>query len=87
MLTPAGTQLYSAPELLFGLDWNERVDIWASGLCLYFMVTAKLPFNLQSQRVRRQLEIGRNPSPNVKSIKMKKAKDCSKNSYFRKVTF
>jgi len=44
MLTDRGTQLYSAPELRFGRLWNERIDIWACGLCLYYMLRAMTPF-------------------------------------------
>merc|ERR1719491_131312 len=45
MLSFRGTRLYSAPELLLGKVWNERVDIWACGLCLHYAVLAELPFD------------------------------------------
>lgn len=51
MLTDRGTSVYSAPELRFGLLWNERVDIWAFGLSVYFMVRKTLPFNNQDTQV------------------------------------
>jgi len=44
MLSARGTQDFAAPELLLGQMWNERVDIWASGLCLYFMLSGTLPW-------------------------------------------
>jgi len=47
MLSERGTNFYSAPELRFGRIWNERVDIWASGMCFYFMRHAMAPFNIQ----------------------------------------
>jgi len=46
MLTERGTSFYSAPELRLGKIWNERVDIWAAGMCFYFMRCARAPFNL-----------------------------------------
>lgn len=48
MLTFRGTRLYSAPELLLGTAWNERVDIWCCGLCLFFAVRGELPFDCLS---------------------------------------
>jgi len=45
MLTERGTHAYAAPEVVLHQDWNERVDIWACGLCLFFMVSGRLPFN------------------------------------------
>ncbi|CAE7197932.1 unnamed protein product [Symbiodinium natans] len=44
MLSERGTKDFSAPELLLGGLWNERVDIWASGLCLYFMLRGSHPW-------------------------------------------
>jgi serine/threonine protein kinase len=68
MLSPRGTPLYSAPEIIFGLDYKEGVDIWACGLCLHFMITGKLPFCLESKRVRDQLEAGITPELTSKKI-------------------
>mmetsp|Transcript_97772 Transcript_97772/g.174196 ORF Transcript_97772/g.174196 Transcript_97772/m.174196 type:complete len:383 (+) Transcript_97772:63-1211(+) len=44
MLTHRCTGDFAAPELLLGWDWNERVDVWSLGLCLYFMKKNCLPF-------------------------------------------
>lgn len=61
MLTDRGTHLYSAPELRFGRLWNERVDVWACGLCLFFMLRSELPFNVVSSSVAKTLLSGRLP--------------------------
>ena len=29
------TECYAAPELLSGANYNEKVDMWAVGLCFY----------------------------------------------------
>jgi len=42
-LTPTGTDLYKAPELLLGEPACERSDVWASGLCIFFMLSGILP--------------------------------------------
>jgi len=38
ILSDQGSRTYAAPELSSGKPWNERVDIWSSGLCAYFML-------------------------------------------------
>jgi len=42
-LTPTGTELYKAPEVLLGEVPCERSDVWASGLCIFFMLSGNLP--------------------------------------------
>ncbi|CAE7603797.1 STY13 [Symbiodinium sp. CCMP2456] len=49
MLSDRGTKDFAAPELLLGGLWNERVDIWASGLCLCFMLQGSHPWNSLQQ--------------------------------------
>lgn len=61
MLTDRGTRDYAAPELRFGLCWNERVDIWSCGLCLYFMRRGALPFRIQDASVKTSLLKGKLP--------------------------
>lgn len=61
MLSDRGTQLYSAPEIRFELQWNERVDIWSSGLCGFYMLRAALPFNMACRRSTGLLQKGRLP--------------------------
>lgn len=61
MLTDRGTRNYYPPELKFGYDWNERVDIWTCGLCIYFMMRASLPFNILHRHVQAELMSGKLP--------------------------
>jgi len=61
MLTDRGTRSYSAPELRFGLLWNERVDVWALGLCFYVMLKGVLPFDIQCRKVSECLLSGKLP--------------------------
>lgn len=61
MLTDRGTHLYSAPELRFGRQWNERVDIWAIGLCFFYMLRAEIPFNIQDRGDAALLRAGELP--------------------------
>lgn len=55
MLTFRGTRLYSPPEVVLGLLWNERVDIWACGLSFYYMLWSKLPFVIKSRHLAQSL--------------------------------
>lgn len=50
MLTDRGTRMFSAPELRFGRLWNERIDVWACGLVLFFMLRVALPFDICEPR-------------------------------------
>merc|ERR1719181_1265709 len=61
MLTDRGTRTFTAPELTFGLTWNERVDIWACGLCFYVMIVGNLPFDIQHREASLALSIGVQP--------------------------
>lgn len=61
MLSHRGTPLYCAPELRFDRQWNERVDIWATGLSIFFMLRAALPFDAASRRANKLLKQGRMP--------------------------
>jgi len=58
MLSARGTQLYAAPELRFGLEWNERIDVWACGLCIFFWTRSQLPFNSAIRQNDRLLRKG-----------------------------
>lgn len=52
MKTVCGTQLYLAPEVLFGGVYTNKVDIWSMGCLLFAMLSGSLPFSgsdVQSQ--------------------------------------
>jgi len=44
MLTITGTLFYRAPEMFSGGGYDEKVDIWAIGILMYWMITRKTPF-------------------------------------------
>jgi len=52
MLSYRCTPVYSAPELVLGWSWNERVDIWTTGMCLFYLLHGRLPFNAMLPEVR-----------------------------------
>jgi len=62
MLTDRGTRLYSAPELRFGKIWNERIDIWAAGVSLFFFVAGVEPFDIRDSVVSSCVRTGSLPT-------------------------
>lgn len=68
LLTDRGTQTYTAPELRFGRLWNERIDIWACGLCVFFLLEGCIPFDITKQEVSESLMSGSLPRINWANI-------------------
>ncbi|CAL1543230.1 unnamed protein product [Lymnaea stagnalis] len=42
--TQCGSPVYAAPELFAGRKYGKPVDLWSIGVCLFAMLTGKLPF-------------------------------------------
>ncbi len=49
-----GTSIYMAPEIIDQLPYNEKVDIWGTGVIAYVMLSGQLPFNGRINQIRRQ---------------------------------
>lgn len=44
-----GSPGYVAPEIIMHRPYNEKVDVFAAGVILYFMLRGKLPFSAETQ--------------------------------------
>lgn len=42
--TVLGSPLNMAPEIIQGLTYNNKVDIWSIGACFYQLLFGKFPF-------------------------------------------
>ena len=40
-----GTALYMAPEIIKGLKYNEKADIWSIGVIAYMLLTGRVPYS------------------------------------------
>jgi len=63
MLTDRGSNAYVAPEVMFSLVFNERIDIWAFGFCSYYMLKGRIPFDIWKPAVAETL--GRGGLPKI----------------------
>lgn len=45
MMTPVGTPHFVAPEVLSSLPYGKEVDLFSCGVILYWLLSAKLPFD------------------------------------------
>jgi len=42
-----GTPTYVAPEILAGEEYDEKVDVWSFGVCVFTLLTSCKPFDTQ----------------------------------------
>lgn len=43
-----GSPLNMAPEILAGLDYDNKVDIWSIGIVFYEMLFGKVPYTAEN---------------------------------------
>eukprot|EP01061_Rhynchopus_euleeides_P010416 TRINITY_DN19864_c0_g1_i1.p1 TRINITY_DN19864_c0_g1~~TRINITY_DN19864_c0_g1_i1.p1 ORF type:complete len:730 (+),score=256.49 TRINITY_DN19864_c0_g1_i1:76-2265(+) len=53
-MTQCGTQIYMAPELMRGLPYDEKNDVWAMGCILFEMATGRFAFETVAAIVNAQ---------------------------------
>merc|ERR1719356_411204 len=45
MTSGAGTYHWMAPEVLDGNSYDEKVDVYSYGICLYELIARRIPFD------------------------------------------
>ena len=45
LLIKKGQNHYVAPEVIEGTDFDSQIDIFSLGVCLFYMVFKKFPYN------------------------------------------
>jgi serine/threonine protein kinase len=58
-----GTPAYMSPEQVLGLELDGRADLYAVGVVLYRLLTAKLPFEAETPMAVVQKQISEAPTP------------------------
>lgn len=61
--THVGTPCYMAPEVIKGLTYNEKVDIWAAGVILYEICTFYPPFTGKNEKDMKDMILRGKPKP------------------------
>ena len=54
-----GTSYYIAPEILPKLGYNQKCDVWSTGVILYILLTGRPPFDGDDdEEITEQVKIG-----------------------------
>ncbi len=62
-----GTPTFMAPELFAGSPANPRTDLYAVGVMLYYLLSARLPF--AAEKISHLIDMHRNdPAPDIRAI-------------------
>jgi calcium-dependent protein kinase len=48
--TSLGSPNYTAPEVLYGLKYDARCDVWSLGIIAYMMLSGRPPFDGNSKQ-------------------------------------
>jgi serine/threonine protein kinase len=56
MHTFVGTPGFQAPEVIAGNEYTEKCDVWSLGVCLWAIVTGRMPFSTENSSIRPFLE-------------------------------
>lgn len=43
-----GSPLYYSPEIVMGVEYDEKIDIWDIGMMTYECLLGKIPFRIYS---------------------------------------
>jgi len=71
LFTACGTPFYVAPEIVLGEGYDFQIDLWASGVILYILLSGKLPYAAEREPDLYQLIIDNNlvfKSPQFDSV-------------------
>jgi serine/threonine protein kinase len=63
MSTLCGSRPWLAPEIITGAPYTEAVDMWGLGVCLYAMISGRLPFNAANSSILFNEIVSTEPQP------------------------
>lgn len=68
MTSGAGTYHWMAPEVLSGQSYDEKVDVYSYGICLYELITRRIPYDtsgLEPVSIAVAVSRGKRPDPTM----------------------
>lgn len=59
MITKTGLEEWSAPEMLNGIPYTEKVDMWSAGCVFYYMLLGTKPYKSKTtEKLHRRISTG-----------------------------
>ena len=44
---PYGTLIYCSPDVILGVPYNSKVDVWSLGIIIFYLLFALMPFEIK----------------------------------------
>ena len=50
---PYGTLIYCSPDVILGVPYNSKVDVWSLGIIIFYLLFALMPFDIKGNEHNR----------------------------------
>ena len=52
---PYGTLIYCSPDVILGVPYNSKVDVWSLGIIMFYLLFALMPFDIKGNENNRAI--------------------------------